>query len=84
MKKVLFTLSTLLAIGGSIALADAIAPNAVIISGDQAKVLNAKIAQITGKVPSEFRGKKYLSANAEVSCSEFSDGTVSCAVAIQK
>ena len=84
MKKVILTLTAALALGGSFALADILLPSQVVISGDQAKAVNAKIAEVTGQEPKEFMGKKVLISKAQISCSEFSDGQVNCKINILK
>ena len=84
MKKIILSALAILAIGGSLAIADLILPSQVYFSGDAAKNVNAKIAEVTGQKPSNFMGKKVLSANAQVFCSEYSDGQVGCTIDIQK
>jgi hypothetical protein len=84
MNKVILTLATLLAVGGSIAIADIMAPNESVVSGVEARHLNAKIAEITRQKPTEFGGRKVLTAKADVTCFEFSNGQVSCKVGILK
>jgi hypothetical protein len=84
MKKALFTFAAVLALGGSLAVADIMLPSQVAIGGDDAKAVNAKIAEITGETAKEFMGRKILSANAQVSCSEFGSGQISCKINILK
>jgi hypothetical protein len=84
MKKAILALVAVAAVGGSIALADILLPSQAVISGDDAKAVNAKIAEVTGSKGSIFHGSKVLSANASVSCTEFSNGQVSCKINIQK
>lgn len=73
------------ALVGTIAVADLLMPNeAVINDPTSARALLAKMIEVTGRKPQDFMGRKIISAPAQVRCSEFSNGNVTCVVAVEK
>lgn len=68
----------------SIALGDILMPNQAVISGEDARAVFAKIVEVTGKQPQDFRGKKVIAAKADVVCHKFDNGQTSCKLAIEK